>query len=631
MSSRKPNRNERKRTMTSRRPRVLMITQWFDPEPTFKGLLFAKELMRHGYDVDVVTGFPNYPGGKLYDGYRVRAFQREEINGIHVLRVPLYPSHDGSGFRRVLNYVSFALSASLAVLVVRRPDVAYVYHPPATVGFPAVVLKLFKGVPYVYDIQDLWPDTLAATGMLNNESALRLVGALMDRVYKGAERIVVLSDGFRKVLSQRAVAERRIEVIPNWAHEDQMDLTLAPSRANELGFEGKFTVTFAGNLGKGQALETVLAAAKLLLHEDRVRFLLVGGGVELENLKRMAIENQLTNVEFMARRPPSEIGEILALSDALLVHLRDDPLFSITIPSKTQAYLLAGRPIVMGVRGDAAEIVKEAGAGVCFEPENASALVQAVLGLMSKDRLTLQAMGTAGLQYYRERMSLNVGAHRFADVLDRASRAKPHVRAQKRLIDIAGAFMGLMLFSAPMAATALVVRRKLGSPILFRQSRPGRDGVPFEMLKFRTMGSQVDDRGEPLPDSKRLSRLGSFLRATSLDELPGLWNVLKGDMSLVGPRPLLMRYTDYFTETELARFDVKPGITGWAQVNGRNTVSWDERLEYDTWYVKNQSIALDFKIIFMTVSKVFRRQGVVVDPVSVMRDLDEERTARGTK
>lgn len=608
-----------------------MITQWFDPEPTFKGLLFAKELKRQGYEVDVVTGFPNYPGGKIYEGYRVRPFQREVIEDIRVLRVPLYPSHDGSGFRRALNYISFALSASLGVLVVRRPDVAYVYHPPATVGLPAMVLKAFRGVPYVYDVQDLWPDTLAATGMMNSAPALRLVGALMNMVYKGAARIVVLSHGFREALSQRSVPARRIEVIPNWAHEDKIDLRINPSRAIELGFEGKFTVTFAGNMGKGQALETVLSAAKELIDEKRFRFLLIGGGVDFENLKRLASANQLTNVDFMPRRPPSEIGEILALSDTLLVHLRDDPLFSITIPSKTQAYLLAGRPIIMGVRGDAAKIVSEAGAGVCFEPENATELVRSVRMLMAMERSELESMGTAGLRFYREQMSLDVGAHRFANVLRRASWAKPRVSAQKRLMDIVGAGLGLVLLSVPMAVTAFLVRRKLGSPVFFRQIRPGRDGEPFEMLKFRTMSNEVDERGEALPDTKRLNRLGSILRSTSLDELPGLWNVLRGDMSLVGPRPLLTRYTDYFTDTELARLDVRPGMTGWAQVNGRNTLSWDERLELDTWYVKHQSIALDVRILAMTVSKVFRRQGVVVVPEAEMLDLDKERSMRGRK
>ncbi|WP_051973619.1 glycosyltransferase family 4 protein [Cryobacterium sp. MLB-32] len=409
--------------MTAPRLRILIITQWFDPEPMFKGLLFAQELQGLGHDVRVLTGFPNYPDGHVYPGYRIRLFQHEVMGGIPVLRVPLYPSHDHSAVRRVLNYVSFAVSATVAALLMRRPDVAYVYHPPATVGLPAMMLKALKGVPYVYDVQDLWPDTLAATGMLTNPRALRIVNRVMDRIYRGAARIVVLSDGFRDILVRRSVPGRRIAVIPNWADEKQIDLSPRDGdRAAELGFDNTFTVTFAGTMGPVQALETVLQAADELRDETRLRFLLVGGGMEVEHLKAEAQRRGLDNVMFMPRRHVSEIGEILLLSDALLVHLSDDPLFSITVPSKTQAYLMAGRPILMGVRGDAARIVCDAGAGLVFEPENATQLVNAVRTLMALTAPERGGMGLAGQAYYRQHMSLQSGARRFSEVLQAASR-----------------------------------------------------------------------------------------------------------------------------------------------------------------------------------------------------------------
>ena len=612
--------------------RILMITQWFDPEPTFKGVLFAQELKRQGHDVRVLTGFPNYPGGKIYDGYRIRLFQREVIGGIPVLRVPLYPSHDGSGARRALNYVSFALSASVGAILTKRPDVAYVYHPPATVGLPAMVLKAVKGVPYVYDVQDLWPDTLAATGMLHSPRVLALISNIMTWVYHGASRIVVLSEGFQAALVRRSVPARRIDVIPDWANEHQIDVRQQDStRAAELGFKDKFTVTFAGNIGKGQALEIVLAAAEAMKEEKMLRFLLIGGGVEAENLKHQALMKGLENVVFMPRRPVSEIGEILTLSDALLVHLSDDPLFAITIPSKTQAYLMAGRPILMGVRGDSARIVEEAGAGLSFAPENPAQLVEAVRRLMGMGEQERQKMGVAGQHYYRERMSLVVGARKFACVLLTASLTKPHLLVLKRMVDIGGSVLALTLFSVPMAVIALLIRRRLGSPVLFRQIRPGRDGEPFEMFKFRTMADHRDEHGEPLPDSERLTRLGAVLRSTSLDELPELWNVLKGQMSLVGPRPLLTRYTQYFTDIEMVRLVLKPGITGWAQVHGRNAASWDKRLALDVWYVRNLTFFLDLKILVLTISRVLRRHGVVVDPESIMLNLDDERRGAGAQ
>jgi lipopolysaccharide/colanic/teichoic acid biosynthesis glycosyltransferase len=606
--------------------RILLISQWFDPEPTFKGQLFAQELKRQGHDVRVLTGFPNYPGGKVYDGYRIRLFQREVVDGIPILRVPLYPSHDGSGLRRAINYLSFAATATLGALLTKRPDVAYVYHPPATVGLPAMALKLFKGVPFVYDVQDLWPDTLAATGMLNRRSLLALVGRVMTGVYRAASSVVVLSEGFRAALVGRSVPEGQIHVIPNWADEKQINLAQPPaSRARELGFDGKFTVTFAGNMGKGQALETVLDAAEILRERGDIRFLLVGGGIESESLKRHAVERELDNVVFLPRRPISEIGEILALSDALLVHLGDDPLFAITIPSKTQAYLMAGRPILMGVRGDASRIIEQTSAGISFEPENSADLASAVRALTNLSEPELRLMGERGQAFYREHMSLAVGARSFSRVLRTASLVRPYTAAGKRAMDLIVSGTALVLLSAPMGVVALLIRRKLGSPVLFRQERPGRYGKPFRMYKFRTMSDDRNEHGELLPDRSRLTSFGAALRSTSIDELPELINVWRGEMSLVGPRPLLMRYTEYFTEEERLRFIVRPGITGAAQVDGRNTASWNKRLALDVQYVGRLSIVNDVKILAQTIARVFRRSGVVVDPESTMLNLDDER------
>lgn len=182
--------------------------------------------------------------------------------------------------------------------------------------------------------------------------------------------------------------------------------------------------------------------------------------------------------------------------------------------------------------------------------------------------------------------------------------------AAKRTIDLAGAAAGLLIAAVPMAAIALAIRVTLGSPVLFRQLRPGRDGRPFEIYKFRTMTGSDGGSGEPLPDESRLGRLGRFLRRTSLDELPELFNVLKGDMSLVGPRPLLMEYLDLYTPEQTRRHDVRPGMTGWAQINGRNALSWEEKFEHDTWYVDHWSLALDLKILLSTIKVVVRGRGV---------------------
>lgn len=183
----------------------------------------------------------------------------------------------------------------------------------------------------------------------------------------------------------------------------------------------------------------------------------------------------------------------------------------------------------------------------------------------------------------------------------------------KRLFDIFAAFFGLLILSPVIVIVAWKIRKNLGSPVLFKQVRPGKGGKPFEMVKFRTMRDAVDAVGNPLPDSERLTPFGRWLRSTSLDELPELWNVLKGDMSLVGPRPLLIEYLPLYSKDQYRRHEVRPGVTGWAQVNGRNAISWDEKFKLDVWYVDNRSFWLDIKILFLTVKKVLIKDGIIGD------------------
>jgi len=188
----------------------------------------------------------------------------------------------------------------------------------------------------------------------------------------------------------------------------------------------------------------------------------------------------------------------------------------------------------------------------------------------------------------------------------------------KRLFDIMLALIAFLLLWPVMLLVALLIHLKLGSPVLFKQTRPGLNGKPFNMLKFRSMLDATDKDGNPLPDDQRLTRFGHILRSTSLDELPGLINVLKGDMSLVGPRPLLMEYLPLYSPEQARRHDVRPGITGWAQVNGRNAISWEDKFKLDVWYVDNRSMWLDIKILFLTVKKVFVREGISAEGEATM-------------
>jgi colanic acid biosynthesis glycosyl transferase WcaI len=398
--------------------RVLLLTQWFDPEPTFKGLIFARELVRQGFEVEVLTGFPNYPGGSVYSGYRIKLLQRDVIDGVRITRVPLFPSHGQSAIGRVLNYVSFAVSASFyGVFVARLPSVVYAYHPPLTVGIASALIKLFRRIPVVYDVQDMWPDTLLATGMLNNVMALRLVGRVCRWVYRRVDHIVVLSPGFRRLLIERGVPESKLSIIYNWADEASTALTAGSLPAEYPLAPGFFRILFAGNMGKAQGLDTVLSAASLLqLRDSRVRWIMLGGGVEVDALKAEAAKRNLNNVVFLPAVPMAEVGSYFYEADALLVHLRKDPLFEITIPSKTQAYMSAAKPLLMAVNGDAADLVRLSQGGIVAESDSPEALANAADELASMLEQDLARLATNSKSYYNNYLCLVQGVRQFGHI-----------------------------------------------------------------------------------------------------------------------------------------------------------------------------------------------------------------------
>lgn len=392
--------------------RILLLSQWFDPEPTFKGLIFAQELVRRGHQVEVLTGFPNYPEGKLYPGYRLRLWQRECLDGISILRVPLYPSHTKSSLGRILNYLSFAISASIGCLFVRRPEVVYAYHPPATVALPALVASAVYRAPLVYDIQDLWPDTVAATGMVRSKWVLRLLSRWCRFVYDKADCLVVLSPGFKQVLSQRGVPENKIKVIYNWC--DERVVAGDDEKKGAADRAGTFTVLFAGTMGLAQDLDAVLEAARICAASTpQVRFVFVGGGVDRERLIRKAREMRLINVQFLPRVQIHEVSRMLNSADVLLVHLKDDPLFRVTIPSKTQAYLATGKPILMAVKGDAEALIQRSGGGVVCEPGNPEEIARTARMLAHLGAERLAAMGQSGRSFYARELSMRAGVDHF--------------------------------------------------------------------------------------------------------------------------------------------------------------------------------------------------------------------------
>ncbi len=396
--------------------RIMLLTQWFDPEPTPRGIIFARELVKRGYEVEVITGFPNHPGGKLYPGYTMKILQREYIDGVEITRLPLYTSHDESALKRILSFGSFALSAIIyGLFFAKKADAMHVYHPP---GVAAVIIGFFRRIYVVYDVQDLWPDNLRATGMISNDSILETIGNVCKWVYKSVDKITVISPGFKQKLIERGVPPEKIEIIHNWCDEESLNAPVGNLPANFPAAD-KFTILFAGTMGKAQALsEVVVAAAIVQQQQPQVNFVFLGGGVEVDQLKELAKSKELNNVVFIPKVPIEEVGLMLQKSDVLLVHLKDDLLFQFYLPSKVQAYLAMGKPLLMGVLGDAAAIITENQCGVVALPENAQSIADAAISLATLSTDELRSMGQRGKDIYNKEMSLKIGVTKFCTIFD---------------------------------------------------------------------------------------------------------------------------------------------------------------------------------------------------------------------
>ncbi|HEX2803691.1 MAG TPA: glycosyltransferase family 4 protein [Sphingomicrobium sp.] len=386
--------------------RILYLTQWFEPEPNIiKGLAFVTELQAAGHEVTVVTGLPNYPTGRIYPGYRLRLIQHEEIDGVRIVRLPLYPSHDSSAVRRSLTFLSFFLSA-LAYCLFRagRYDLAYVYHPPITVGLAAALAGCVRKLPFVLDVQDLWPDTVATTGLRGAGMLAGPLGFACWFVYRRSELIIAQSSGMCRALVERGVPERKISTIYNWAVQEDTRSSLRD--ANEEG--GRFAIVYAGNFGRAQGLATVVAAAELLSRRRQdIDIRLIGDGVEAEALRKKV--RGITGISIEPRISPAELDDVVAGSDALLLHLRDEPLFRITVPSKTQAYLSYGRPIVAAVGGEAADLLGRSCAAIVVAPDDPVALSEAIAEMADLSLERRESMGAAGRRFYLDNLSFASG------------------------------------------------------------------------------------------------------------------------------------------------------------------------------------------------------------------------------
>lgn len=381
---------------------VLIVTQYFWPE-NFRINDLAQGLVKIGHRVAVLTGKPNYPSGRFFDGYSFWGRSREMFAEIEVIRVPLVARGDGGTARLLLNFLSFAFFASIFGPLWCRGsfDVVFVYEPsPVTVGLPGLVMKAVKKAPLMFWVQDLWPESLSATGSVKSKWVLNLVAFLVSFIYRGCDRVLVQSRAFVDRVRTLGADPKGILYYPNSAEELYRPVsrgTVPGSRALPQGFR----VMFAGNIGAAQSFETVLSAAERLRDYREIHWIILGDGRQFSWLQDEVAKRGLSCcVHLLGRYPVEAMPAWFSQADLLLVTLKKDPIFALTIPSKVQSYMACGRPILAALEGEGARIVEEARAGMAVPAEDPSALAGAVLKMSLMSSSERETMGENGRRYF---------------------------------------------------------------------------------------------------------------------------------------------------------------------------------------------------------------------------------------
>jgi colanic acid biosynthesis glycosyl transferase WcaI len=415
--------------------KILYVSQYFPPEmgaPAARAAELARHWAESGHDVSILTGFPNHPTGVVPAEWR-RRFRRivhretiyqNDAGRVQVFRTWLWPLPNRKAHERMRNYASFCVSAALRGLAIPRPDVIIASSPQLLVGLSGWWLAFTRQLPFVFEVRDLWPESLAAVGVGNENSLLhRVLGAVAKFLYERSDLIVVVTPAFKEHLMRRwQVPAKKIAVVENGVETD----LFAPSTAianhalrQELSAEGKFLVCYIGTMGMAHGLETLLNAAdQLQRQKSTVQFLLVGEGAEKERIKGMAQARGLTNVRFLDQQPREKIPAFISASDVCLVLLKKTDVFKTVIPTKMLEFMSCARPVILGVEGQARQIVEDAGAGLVIEPENAEALVTAINQLAANRDLGI-TLGQKGRDHILRNFSRSRTAEKYITVLEK--------------------------------------------------------------------------------------------------------------------------------------------------------------------------------------------------------------------
>lgn len=387
-----------------RQKEILILTQWYTPE-NVSGKInsIGEEFIKLGYKVTCFTGYPNYPAGKIFNGYKFKINFCETINGVNVRRFPSYIYHGKNKIKRFLTFATLSLSTLLmGIFFIHKKNFIFLYDSLLSMGIPAVMFSRLTNSKLLFEIQDMYPETLSATQMVTSEKILKKINYLNKYVCSKSDYISVISKGFKENLISKNINEKKIFVSPNWAENfitiKGKDLLLL----KKYRLENKFNIIYAGNIGIAQELDNIIDTAEKLKLEKRINFVIIGDGNDKDRLESLAKKKELNNIIFISKVPMNEVSQYFALADILLIHLKDDKIFEITIPSKTIAYLAAGKPILAVAKGEVTNLIENANAGFYCEPNNSRKLAEVILKIASLDDHTLSLYGENGRKYFEK-------------------------------------------------------------------------------------------------------------------------------------------------------------------------------------------------------------------------------------
>lgn len=387
--------------------KILILSQYFWPE-VFLINDFALSLRDRNHEVEILTGLPNYPSGRFFKGYSFKGPYREDYCGIPVWRSPLVPRGKANGWRLALNYLSFAVFSCVWGMACCRKefDVILVFEvSPVTVGIPARMMKALTRAKLFFWVQDLWPESLSATGAVHSEQIISWVGRMTRWIYKGCDLILMQSKAFRSSILNYGVDNNRIRYFPNYVDDHYQMVTLTEDAPERDLMPDGFRVMFAGNIGEAQDFETILKAAELTLSNPEIHWLIVGDGRRYRWVEKQIRKRGLTQVHLLGYHPAERMPAFFSLADVMLVSLKDDPIFSMTIPSKIQAYLACGKPVLASLSGEGARIIEEARAGLTVPSESPEKLADSVLKMVAMGPEHLKTMGCNARTYYEKYFS----------------------------------------------------------------------------------------------------------------------------------------------------------------------------------------------------------------------------------